>query len=330
MGRSNIYEVAKLAKVSPATVSRVLNSSSYVSHETRKRVNRAIQQLGFRPNTLAKKLRDNQPKYIGLIIPDIENAFFAKLAKSIETTLQKERYALFLCNTEENPEKEDFYITSLLDNQVDAIIITPSTATISPKLSESSLPIVLVDRVLDISAKNIVGVTSDNNHGGRLAAEKLVSTGAREILILRDHRSIGKTTEDRVESFTKYLKEYEGIHYKILETQVSPEAGFELMESVIAQKASFDSVFCTTDTIAIGVIKSLQNNKIDIPQTVQVIGYDGILFPEYFSPSLSTIAQDAGALGRVIAESVVALTQQEIRERQIVIPVSYVEGETTR
>src|SRR5258707_3981388 len=145
-----MVDVAHLAGVSSATVSRVLNNGHYVSQQTRTRVQAAIDQLDYRPSRVARSLRVNRSRIIGLLISDIQNPFFTALVRAVDDVAFKHQYAIFLCNSDENTDKEALYLDLMVSENVAGIIITPSRETHSPcqKLIELGLPMVAVDRLV--------------------------------------------------------------------------------------------------------------------------------------------------------------------------------------
>ncbi|GHT77990.1 LacI family transcriptional regulator [Spirochaetia bacterium] len=329
MNRVNISKVAEMASVSQSTVSRALNGSGYVSSAAKEKVKRVVSDLGYRQNMLAKKLRTSETRFIGLVIPDITNDFFARLAKSIEVTLQKEGYALFLCNSEEDPQKEDFYITTLLDNQVDAIITTPSTKVANKKLLSSTIPIVYADRIVQTGRSNVASITSDNECGGRLAAEKLIAAKSANIVVLKEGRRISTAATERMNGFVKTLEAFPRIKYTSFDTAISAESGYAMMDRIIGER-KFDALFCTSDVIAIGAIKCLNDHRISIPDSVQVIGFDGISMGTFLIRPLTTIVQDVESMGKAIGNTVLAMIRGKPFSRLTVLPVSLLERETTK
>ncbi len=327
---ARISEVAREAQVSISTVSRVLNNSGYASQAVRERVRTAVKRLGFRQNRIASSLRKRTSGFIGLVIPDISNEFFATLAKYIEITLQKYSYGLFLCNTEENKVKERFYLESLCDTQVEAIILTTSHPETAPDINHRDLPIVFADRRVDLARFHAGAcVTSDNFMGGYLAGSRLVNSGAQRIVVLRDSRHL-YGVEQRQNGFLKATRERGGksLSVSVEETEVSSYAAEAVTERILS-KRSFDALFCTSDTIAFGALHALQARGVEIPGQVQVVGFDGTEIGAFFNPPLSTIRQDMEKLGTIIGEHAVALIEKKSIPEYTIVPVELVERATT-
>ena len=329
MDKVSIAEVAKLVHVGRATVSRALNNSGYVSAGTRAKIDEAVKTLGYRQNMLAKKLRTNQSRFVGLVIPDIANDFFARMAKCIESTLQASGYGLFLCNSEENQTKENFYITTLIDNQVEAIIITPSTKNINSKLIKTEMPVVFADRIVTERSPHFACVTSDNIRGGCLAAQKFIDTHAKKVIVLKDEREVSSATADRIKGFESTIAGKD-IAYEIYNVPVSPESGYSCMQRIIGTATVFDAVFCTSDMLAIGAVKCLTDQHISVPSDVQLLGFDGMSLVPYLPLALSTIVQNVEAMGKAIGQTVLAMIEKQQFSPLTVFPVSLVERETTK
>ena len=327
---STIHEVAKKVNVSISTVSRVLNNSGYVSSETREKVIEAVEALGYRPNRIAHSLRSRESKFIGLIVPDVANEFFSSLASVIEKTIHLHGYSLFLCNSTENQEIENRYIESLIGNQVRGIIIVSAGLPPEEELSNAEIPIVLVDRLSNEPNKTgSVMIESDNRTGGIIAAEELLKRGSSRFLFLGDHRNM-RATGYRRSGFAETLFQ-NGIpindYHEIL-LPVSASLARETVRSVWSQYP-FDGLFCGTDILAIGAIKGFNDIGVDVPNGVQIIGFDGIQLGELTIPSLSTIQQDVPQMGRIAGESMIRMINGNKIKENAILPVRFIERGTT-
>ena len=182
---TSIRDVAKIAGVSPATVSRVMNGTANVNEEKRQRVEAAIEKTGFCPNELARALYKKSSKIIGVIVPDIENPFFSELAKAVEDEAFQNGYRMLLCSSGNNAEKEMQNIQMLVQMKADGVIIMTDSADTGKVLKVCQVPVVLVDRTLqNVNEKAVV--KSDHYKGGYLAAEHLVQCGCNKIVCLKE------------------------------------------------------------------------------------------------------------------------------------------------
>ncbi|MEI8093627.1 MAG: LacI family DNA-binding transcriptional regulator [Spirochaetales bacterium] len=321
-----LLEVARQAGVSRTTVSRALGSGP-VSPEVRQRVLQAAEALGYRKNLLAQKLRSNRSHFVGLLIPDVSNPFFATLAQAVERVFRQHGYGVFLCNSEEDPATEDFYIHTLLDNQVDALVLTPVTGQLNPRLLAAGIPVVLADRVIEAPpGLRLASVTCDNHRGGQLAARALLDRGARRIVVLSPrHPGFSSSLAARLAGFVEELA-LAGVtsRQQALEPEVAAVRAY--LDSL--PRGSFDALFCTSDLVAFPTIKALQDLGLAVPNDVQVVGFDGLALGEVLE--LSTIRQDLDRVGQAVGEAALALIAGKAYPRDSVVPVELVARRSLR
>lgn len=188
---ATIKDVAKLANVSTATVSRVLNSNGYVNQSTKMLVEKAIEKLNYRPNDVARSLFKGRSKMIALFVPDIMNPFFPELARAVEDMTNKHGYTFVLCNTDGNIEKELTYLNALQQKSIDGIIVVSSSIT-SDYLKTINTPIIALDRKLSAS---LPSVTVNNRAGACEAVRHLMATGCKRIAHLSGPDYVSNTTQ---------------------------------------------------------------------------------------------------------------------------------------
>lgn len=324
-----IAEIARVVGVAQSTVSRALNKSGYVAPATHKKIMEAVNTLGYRRNRIARNLRTRNSNFVGFIIPDISNEYFSMLVKEVETGLRSEGYALFLCNTDENVETEEFYINSLLDNQVAAIIIAPAGNKLSSALEQAQIPVILVDRnIKNVSIKQKCLICSDNEAGGKNAVQTLYDRGARNILLIGDERHI-YGAENRIHAAQKHARLL-GVSVYTSFTHVSFSGGYKLVCHLLQTNPAIDGIFCVTDTIALGALRAIIEKGIKVPEKIQIIGFDGINIGSYVNPALTTYKQDVVKMGRTLVSATVNLIDEQQIRAVIKLPVSLVERETTR
>lgn len=327
----DIKDVAQHANVSIATVSRVLNNSGYTSEKSRVNVMEAVRKLGYRQNNVARSLRHRRSNFIGLLVPDISNEFYSTLAKVIERELSQVGFQLFLCNTDENEKTENLLIDSMLDNQVSGLIIIGSGDAMYKKLLQTSVPTVMYDRTEEKSGnENVVFVKCDNYFGAYLAAETFIKKGARKIAMLRTNHPVVPMRE-REQGFLEVLRKYRisKRSYEIFSVNISSLEAMLKVKEVFAEK-KFDSLFCAADILAIGAFKAFHDLGISIPAGVQIIGFDDIPAASFLTPALSTIHSDVNLIGRTIASKIIKLHNKQKVEKMTILPVHYVERNSTR
>jgi LacI family transcriptional regulator/LacI family repressor for deo operon, udp, cdd, tsx, nupC, and nupG len=303
---STLKEVAKKANVSITTVSRVINDPEKVNTETRERVREAMEALNFQPNRVAQRLRGNKgrSRLLGLIIPDIQNQFYSSIVRGIEDMSYGKDYAIILCNTDENPEKEKFYLDVLKSESVDGIILPPirQNGNLIRELLEAKIPVICFDRKL--SSESIDTVIVDNEMGGYMAASHLLEAGHKKIAVI--------TSSLQFTSFEDRLRGYENalvdsgieINEKLIKKgdHRKSETGKMLTLQLLDQNPKPTAIFVLNNQMALGAIEAINERKLKIPDDISIVGFDDIQWARVISPSITVIRQPAYEMGRRIAE----------------------------
>jgi LacI family transcriptional regulator len=297
----SLREVAKAAKVSVGTVSNVLNRPEVVAPETLARVQRIIDDLGFVPNGFARQLRSGNSRTLGLIVPDVANPFFTEVARGVEDAASKRDYAVFLCNSDESASKEDRYINVLIQQQVRGVLITPTDVK-SDRLDamrERGIAVTLVDR--ELKGRQQCSVSVDDVHGGQLGIEYLTGLGHSDIAWVCGPDSIPQVA-DRGAGVAKAAKiagaKVETIRVSLMNTLQGEEAA----RKILSFKTMPSAIFCANDLLALGVMRTLRESKIRIPEQVSILGYDDIEFAASAAVPLSSISQPAYQMGVTAAD----------------------------
>jgi len=291
----NMQDVADTAKVSIATVSRVINNSTSVSPHIQQKVLEAIKTLNYQ--TKFTKLRSKVIR-IGLLIPDIKNPYFPILISGITTISRIYDAEIILCNCDNNVENERYHFKKLLDIKVDGIIYIPFAKEMSSivyDLIDKKFPIVFLDR--ESNLKNICTVTSNNFEGSYQAITYLINLGHRDIIFISGPSYL-TTSVTRLEGYRKGLAEY-NIKFdpeKIIYGNTSQETAYKEVLKLIEKKTvHFTAVFASNDLMAFGAWQALEEKGYIIPDDVSIIGYDDIPFSSF--ASLTTIAQPGHEIG---------------------------------
>jgi LacI family transcriptional regulator len=293
-----IFEVAQKAGVSSTTVSHVINKTRFVSDETRGRVERAIEEMGYRPNALARSLRSGETHTIGLILPDSANPFFAEVGRSIEGAAFDVGYNIILCNTENNIEKEHTYIDVLAKKQVDGMIFVGAGEDYDSykKILDMKIRVVAMDR--DYPDLEMDVVISDNLQGGKLATQHLIDLGHKRIGCITGPSKVNLSAL-RVTGYVETL-EQAGLPVDqslIVTGDFHPESGQEAAYKLLAMKDPPTAIFACNDLMAIGVMRACIELGMRIPQDLAVVGYDDIELASYSTPPLTTIQQPKKEMG---------------------------------
>lgn len=328
----SIKEIALLAGVSTATVSRVINKNGRFSRETEERVRQVIQQNDYTPNMSAKGLRTNRTRVIGVVVPDITNPHFANLVLNLEMGLSQEGYSCLICNTNESMELEKKHIRSLTAQNVSGIILISGTRNYAEL---GSLPVVYVDRPSRSLEKRdeAVMIESDNVQGGYLATRALLDAGCRHILILKC-----------LANDTNQLARYNGFKKALAESGVQEEdelrADLDFVSLSGAQSAvarfiesgaAFDGIMSTTDTMAAGAVVALREHGLEVPGDVLVTGFDDSQLAEICGPGLTSVHQDVAEMSRLATKLLLQMMCGEKPEHhRYRLPVSLTVRASTR
>lgn len=282
-----LTDVAKKAGVSPTTVSRVINRRGYISDKTIQKVEQAMKELHYQPNSLARSLQGKQTHLIGLIFPSIRQPFYGELVERLEFYFFSRGYKCILCDSENQSEKERDYIRMLMANKVDGIIAGAHNLGIK-EYDMLDLPIISFDRSL---SNNIPIVSSDNYQGGYLAATTLLERHCQRIGIITGSNNSNSPTTARLGGFITAVQE-KGKEAKVFKFPQHYTDSLRTMEiRRILTEENLDGLFCTDDLTAISVINEAQSMNINIPDELKIIGYDGTQFIQRYFPQLATIAQ---------------------------------------
>lgn len=291
---ASIRDVATLAKVSPSTVSRVMNGTANVDPEKRERVLKAIEESGFTPNEVARSLFKKSSKTIGIVIPSIKNPFFTELASAVERTANQYGYRVTLCNTGGSLQKEKNAISMLASMNVDGIVLATSNKELRKYLDDCKTPIVTIDRLI---SKNVSGgyIHCDHYEGGRLAAEHLIECGCRNIVCVKGLDRISSAKE-RYAGYKDVCREY-GRKEQTIVCDYDFNEGLEVAEKLLEQYPDVDGIIACNDMVAVSIYKVLHRRGIRVPEDVKLIGYDNVYLSSLMTPELTTVAQPIDKMG---------------------------------
>ncbi len=324
---TTISEVAQKAGVSITTVSHVINKTRFVSEETRERVEMAIEEMGYRPNALARSLRSGESYTIGLILPDSANPFFAEVGRSIEIAAFEAGYSVILSNTENDVDKECIYIDVLIKKQIDGMIFVGTGEDIDAYkgLLDLNIPVVAMDR--DYPNLKMDVVISDNLQGGELATQHLIALGHRRIGCIAGPSKVNLSAQ-RVTGYIQSLKQA-GLAVDrnlIVSGDFHPGSGQAAAKKLLALPDPPTAIFACNDLMAIGVLRAGMELGRRIPQDLAVVGYDDIELASYTTPPLTTIQQPKKEMGITAFNYLLSRIQtRQSPPQRASLPVSLVE-----
>lgn len=312
-----IRDVARLAGVSVATVSRVINQLGNVNPETARHVRKAIEQLQYEPNSVARGLAGKKTGTIALILPDISNPFFPALARAVEDVAHRAGLTVIFGNSDGIGFKERSYIKMLKKKYVDGIIIASNT--VLPEdiehLRKDQVPIVLLDRGFDIPTCPII--RSQNRKGATLAIQHLLSRGCRKIAHIYGPQEL-ITARERLLGYEEVVEGQAWYSPSLaVPGNFDIEGGRQAILQLLERHPDIDGIFAGNDLMAIGALKELHNQGIRVPEDVKVCGFDGIGLTEITEPELTTVAQPIYEMGALAAKILIQEIETEMSENTI-------------
>lgn len=309
-----LKDVAKMAGVSPSTVSRVITESSElnIKDETRQRILDAVKKLDYKPNAIARSLRIKSTSTLGMIIPDITNSFFSILFKGAEKLASEKGFSIILCNTDDNLIKAGKLVNSLRQRQVDGLLLATTNIDegILQDMNLKKYPHVFVNRRLNNEIESSVLV--DNFMGTTLAMEHLIALGHSKIAHISGPSSVDTAIKRR--NAYKFLLESNNMPYDedlLVESEMTEEGGYKAFNELIKRHADFTAIYAANDLIAIGVISAAKQKGFQIPEDFSIVGFDDLPIAEKISPGLTTIKIPIYEMGYMAADILIKDIKKE-------------------
>ena len=268
-----VHDVAKRARVAPITVSRVINNSGYISESTRKRVEAAIKEIGYVPNTLARGLRSKRTNTLALVVTDITNPYFTLMARGVEDVAGDSNYTVIYCNTDESEAKEEKYANILAQRQVDGVLLVPAGGNDKTLkfLETNGINVVVLDR--RVSGMKTDFVCSDSKDGSNRLIKLLIGLGHQRIAIITGPKKVS-TAVDRVTGYKLALTEAGLIENELVYYgSFNQQSGYELTKQAMMQSPIPTAIFGANNFIMLGIIKALRELQLNVPEDVSVVGF---------------------------------------------------------
>ena len=296
---ARIQDVAAAAGVSVSTVSNVLNRPERVNAQTAERVRAAVAVLDYVPHPGAAGLRTGHSSSIGLVLPDVANSFYSRIARGAADAAYDHGYSLVLCDSGDAPEREQGYFTMLVEQRAVGVVVVPLSADPGrlTRLRDRGIPLVLADRAMPDQEGCSASV--DDIAGGRIAVQHLLDRGARDILVVNGERGI-RQCADRYQGARQAVRSRREAR---LDQVVAEEMTVAYGAKIADQLENLpDGVFCTNDFLAAGVCRGLTERGVRIPEDVQVVGYGDLDIASFGATTLTTVRQPVEDLGRAAVE----------------------------
>lgn len=301
---TDIRQVAKLAGVSTATVSRTINNQR-VTPNTARRVRQAIEQLKYFPNTQARSLVSGRSRIVGLIVSDITNPFFPELVKGFEDAATRHGYEILLANTEYDSTRMSTGVRRMLERKVDAVAIMTSEmdSSLTQQITRRSIPMVFLD--VGEVAPHVSNVRIDYGLGISQAVQHLLDWGHRRVAFISGPLDL-KSSRIRRKAFLQAMKE-RGLDQCVTETgNHRIDGGFHAMSRILTEAHPPTAVLCSNDLTAIGALRAIRRCGLQVPDDVSVVGFDDILLAEFTEPPLTTIRLPRQELAEKAFEALLA------------------------
>jgi LacI family transcriptional regulator, repressor for deo operon, udp, cdd, tsx, nupC, and nupG len=314
LSRVTIYDVAKRARVSTATISRVLSRPEVVAPTTRERVMRAVNQLGFAPNSTAKNLRKTTTAKLLVTVPDLSNPFFSLILQGIEDAAQREGYSVLVGDTQHDEKREERYALMLRRNEADGLIF------LGHRLPETAADLVraygrqLAPIVNGCEFNPRLGVPSvhiDNAKAAYEAMDHLYALGHRRIGVITGPL-VSPLSRDRLAGVSTRAKEQGASRdFIVMHGNFSIESGAVAAERLLATSNRPTAIFCFNDEMAMGALKVARRLGISVPEQLSLVGFDNIRFAEYLTPPLTTISQPMRRIGEGCVHLLLGILNRE-------------------
>jgi LacI family transcriptional regulator len=299
---ARIGDVAELASVSVATVSRVLNGDPRVNHELRERVLAAASQLGYRPNRLARNLRRQQMDVIGIVVPDIENPHFAAIVRVVEVIALGLGHRVLVCNTDEDGDREAACLQMLADERVSGIVLSPSSPDGKiDHLCDLAIPVVTIDRTLKHGTTD--AVLADNVAAVRAATRRLIDAGHANIGFVGG-RSEVDTGSERQHGYLTAIEEA-GLAPVLADGRFRRDAAEVAVTTLLREKRPVSALVVANNLMALGAIRAVRRAGLRIPEDIAVIAVDDPAWAELLDPPLTVLAQPIRAMATRAVEFLV-------------------------
>ncbi|TVY03245.1 LacI family DNA-binding transcriptional regulator [Cohnella terricola] len=332
-----IKDIAKKAGVSVTTVSRALNGYDDVNEETRKKIKQVAEELSYSPNVVARSLVSKKTRTIGLIISDInragaKDAFSYEVLCGINDRAGDLNYDLLLFSTNPSKQVEKSYASLCKERNVEGAILSGlrlDDPYLHEVIEQNSFPCVLID--IPQTEANVGYVTSDSKIGAAMAVKHLLDGGHRNIAMINGHNQ-AFVSQERFEGYKEALEQADlsADPNLVYDGGFSEDGGAEAMYQILIRNPGVTAVFCASDLMALGAMRTLEKMGLKVPEDMSVIGFDDITISSYCSPKLTTIRQDKYELGYQAAQLLIDMLEDRTDNRKIMLSNQLIVRESTR
>ncbi|SNR33031.1 LacI family DNA-binding transcriptional regulator [Lutibacter flavus] len=312
--KTTIKDIANVLGITPSAVSKALNDHPRISKETKQAVKQIAENLNYQPNHLASALRKGKSNLIGVIVPRTNSHFFSSVLENIEKILNKEGYKVIITQSNESYRKECENIDTLLFTQVDGIIASLANETINfshfEKIKTKGIPLILYDRGDNDINVDYIGI--DDFQSSHLVVDHLVNQNCKRIAHIGGFRHT-RIFKNRILGFNDALAKHNLSLDKelILEGDLTLKDGRKKMKKLLSLSNPPDAVYAASDYAALGALQVMQEHNINVPNDIALVGFSNEPFTSFVKPSITTVNQNAGEIGRIAAETLIKRINQE-------------------
>lgn len=320
-----LEDVAAVAGVSKTTVSRVLNNRGYLSQATIDKVHRAMQELHYRPNIIARQLFQQKTNLVGLVFPTVDNPFFAQLEAQLDQELYRRGYRVLMGNSQNNPKREEAYLRQLFNGQVDGLIVGAHNEGIK-QYRDTQLPIISIERLV---SKDIPVVAADNYAGGRLATQRLLADGCRHIIHTNYPHWLASPNMERRRAYEELMQEHQlpAFTYEV-NFDSTVEEKIRIFRQLFTEHPEVDGIFADNDTNASLLLRVAQEFGRKVPEDLKVVGFDGANMTRQLLPELTTVQQPIDRMATVAVDLLEKRIAGEQNVKSVQLPVKLITGVT--
>ena len=318
--KATIYDIAREAGVSIATVSNAINGKGKISQKRRKEILEIMERMHYQPSVIASALMGKKTFTLGLLIPDVSNPFFAEIARAIEDQAHHSGYSVIICSTDNKDERIERYIKLLEQKSVDGIIIGTGidNLEILKQLLSKSIPVAMIAR--DVDSLSLHTVITDDFYGGTIAAEHLIGLGHRKLAVLAENLKVSSSRE-RVRGFKSALLEA-NIPFddtNVVACDYKIEDGKRGAKALLRKGDRPTAIFCCNDMLAIGVLQAAKDEGLQVPGDLSVIGFDNTILSNVVNPPITTVAQPMEYMAKLVFELIVSNLENDLAPKKRIV-----------
>lgn len=325
---ATIKDIAKMAGVSTATVSRIINGKGEAKQETIDRVMTLVKEVGYQPNRLAKSLSQGSSDLIAIMVPNLKNPFFGEIVTAIEMEATKYNLQILLCDTNDSREKVEYFLETIADNYAFGAVICTLQVTENDldKLENKGVHTVTIDRSFFNHPYSAVNI--DQLSGAFIATKHLIDSGAKKIVYLSGPKG-DLLTSEREKGYNLALNVNNLNYSKVVHSDFTLSGGYQIMKNLLENEPEVDGVYVSNDLMAIGTIRACKDINKSIPRDIKVVGNDNLEIDDFIEPRLTSLSQENEKVSQLIIEEFLALREGERMPKKEVIQPSLIVRETT-